>query len=146
MFERPPVYNMQKIIYIVILIFTAAAFIYSDSRVYSGVGFNTGTVGGGKIRPGKLLTGNSAATMEIEISGRLRLVGDARSAEMVVTPDGGADYYIAAEKSELEKLKPHQGKKVKASGFHTVEEYKYPDAKYNHTKNVLIIERLEFLD
>lgn len=137
---------MQKIIYIVILILTAAAFIYSNSRVYSGVGFNTETLGGGKKQTGLSSSGNSAAAKKIEISGRLRLVGDARSAEMVLTPDGGADYYIAAEKSELEKLKPHQGKKVKASGLHTVEEYKYPDAKYNHTKNFLIIERLEFLD
>lgn len=107
---------MRKIIYIVILIFAAAAFFYS------------------------------APAKKIEISGRLRLVGDARSSEMVVTPEGGADYYIAAEKSEIEKLKPHQGKKVKASGTHTVEEYKYPDARYNHSKNILIIERLEFLN
>lgn len=127
---------MQKIIYVVILIFAAAAFIYSDSRVYSGV----------NNQAGQPSAGSSAAAKKIEISGRLRLVGASRSAEMVVTADGGADHYIAAEKSELEKLKPHQGKKVKASGFHTVEEYKYPDARYNHTKNILIIERLEFLD
>lgn len=137
---------MQKIIYIVILIFAAAAFIYSDSRVYSG-GRTAVENGAVEIKTaGPSSTGDSAAAKKIEISGRLRLVGDARSVEMVVTADGGADHYIAAEKSELEKLKPHQGKKVKASGFHTVEEYKYPDARYNHTKNILIIERLEFLD
>ncbi|HBC76408.1 MAG: hypothetical protein A2008_06520 [Candidatus Wallbacteria bacterium GWC2_49_35] len=137
---------MQKIIYVVILIFAAAAFIYSDSRVYSGCGSNVETARGGKNQAGQPSAGNSAAAKKIEISGRLRLVGASRSAEMVVTPDGGADHYIAAEKSELEKLKPHQGKKVKAFGTHTVEEYKYPDARYNHTKNILIIERLEFFD
>lgn len=137
---------MQKIIYIVILIFAAAAFIYSDSRVYSG-GPAAAENGAGEIKTtGPSSPENSAAAKKIEISGRLRLVGASRSAEMVVTPDGGADHYIAAEKSDIEKLKPHQGKKVKASGFHTVEEYKYPDARYNHTKNILIIERIEFLE
>ena len=137
---------MQKIVYIIIMIFASAAFIYSDSSVYGGRGSNSETARGGKNQAGLSSAGSSAAAKKIEISGRLRLVGAARSAEMVVTPDGGADHYIAAEKSELEKLKPHQGKKVKASGFHTVEEYKYPDARYNHTKNILIIERLEFID
>ena len=137
---------MQKIIYIVILIFSAAAFIYSDSGVYGRGGSNpeTARVEGGPS--GSSPAADSSAAKKIEISGRLRLVGDALSAEMVVTPDGGPDHYIAAEKSEIEKLKPHQGKKVKASGTHIVEEYKYPDARYNHTKNILIIERLEFLN
>lgn len=88
---------------------------------------------------------DASVTAEIEIAGTLRLVGSARAAEMVVTTHGGPDYYLEAEKSELERLKPYQGRKVRAFGVRVVEEYKYPDPKYNHTKHILVIKRIEFL-
>jgi|GEM_PF-5289899 len=112
-----------------LIIFTAARTNNINDNKYSSIE-NSSNIDGG-------------SSGEVELSGRLRIIGNEPFSEFVVTHEDKTDYYIKVDKSEKTSLYPLQGKKVTVFGYLKVERNRYPNPAYDHDKHYIIIKRLE---
>ncbi len=129
----------------VIIIIFVVVYIF---KPHEDDAFNSAVNSGAPTFLSAATNSNSAAVndgYEIELTGTLRLVGSAPIFEYVLTSNG-VDYYIEADKEEIDKLKSFQGKKARTYGTVMIKKYVYPDPVYNHEKNFLFPETLEIIN
>ncbi len=80
---------------------------------------------------------------EVEISGKLRMVGSAPFYEFVITTADNVDYYLEAKKEELDRLRSYQGRNAKTSGIVKIRQYKYPNPAYDHERRSIFPKTLD---
>jgi len=133
----------SKYTYIVaaLLIACFAAAIYPSG----GNGLLTGTDKSAvyDVTAGEVISQAPDTSYEVEISGKLRMVGSAPFYEFVITTADNVDYYLEAKKEELERLRTYQGRSAKTTGIVKIQQIKYPNSAYDHERRSIFPKTLD---